>query len=53
MTNSARELNDQEFMSQLEELIALVSEARELLGRLDLNASDMELFEASQTIRPH
>ncbi len=53
MIDSARELNDQEFMFQLEELIALVSEARELLGRLDLNTSDAESLVPQPASRRH
>jgi hypothetical protein len=53
MTGSAREQNDHDFMLQLEALITLVSEARELLGQIYLRDGDGELTTARPTARPH
>lgn len=42
MQNTTKALDDREFMLQLEELIALVSEARALLSRIELETPDAE-----------
>lgn len=53
MVDSTRALNDKEFMLQLEELIALVSEARQLLGHLDLEAEDDATTAVTHLTRPN
>lgn len=42
MRNNAKALDDREFMLQLEELITLVSEARALLSRIELEEPEAE-----------